>query len=373
MTANATAAHAPALARVLVVDDDAAYRRILRMCLESIPGVEVVATARSVAEAQRALDAHPVDAVTLDVVLDGESGLSLIEWVHRHHPRVAIVMVTSGADVHARTEVDAILHGAKAMVRKPSGPNARQQLVEGLERALATHTRSSVPAPPVDRRGSAGVQLVAPRDLVAVGASTGGPPVVRALLAGLPSWFDVPVVITQHLPASHVEAFVAHLAAASGRDVRMGRHGDVVERGRVYVAGEGRHLLVARTRGALTLVQSDAPPEHHCRPAVDPLFRSVAEHVGAAAIGVVATGMGVDGAAGAVALRARGAPVVVQDRATSVVWGMPGAVVSMGAADAQVPGPHLAERIARWTLPRLTAPRAPADARRSTPEPQEER
>ena len=173
--------------------------------------------------------------------------------------------------------------------------------------------------------------------------------VVR-FLNDLPRSFTVPILLTQHMPTPHVPYFAEMLAAQAGRPVRLARDGDLVEPGAVYVACDGRHMTVSRKHGRLVIVQNDGPEEHHCRPAVDPLFRSVAEVCGPASLGVVMTGMGSDGAQGAIAMRRSGAPVIAQNKESSVVWGMPGAVAAAGAASELVSANTIAAAVMRWTI-----------------------
>ena len=353
-----TAIPSQGLVRVLVVDDDPVYRRILRAALEAA-GADVAATAGNLSLAKQRVEQGGLDLVTIDVVLTGESGLDLLTWLQVNHPAVGALLVTSGTAA-AKDEVDGILLGAAGLVRKPTGPDAEGELREALRRhierlARKPNARRKTVATNLQRiraggSGATAQHLCKPRELVAVGASTGGPPVLLELLKRLPAGFDVPIVIAQHMSADHIGHFADHLARQSGRKVALAQDGEAIVPGRVYVAGYGKHLLVERdVAGNLRAVQSDAPPEHNCRPAVDPLFRSVAQHCGADTVGVVATGMGSDGALGAVALRERGVPVVVQDEKTSVVWGMPGATVREGGADVVAPGPELADWVTKWT------------------------
>jgi len=365
--------------RVLVVDDSAAFRHLVSGCLARNPRFEVVGAVGTLALARDRIERGDVDAITLDIALRGESGLDLFHWVRRHHPHVRVVLLSADATF---TGIEALLLGA-TLITKPSGPDAEARLTEALDRELSESacaeprsivpprpasvvpaargsvvppTRASVAPPPaspvksplVPPAGASARAVAAarvaplPRELIAVGASTGGPPVLVRLLQDLGPNFEVPVVIVQHMAAAHIEFFVALLTQQSRRDVRLAAHGMVLEPHTVYLAGGERHLHVGRERKRLVALLDDGPPEHHCRPAVDPLFRSVAAVCGAASVGVVATGMGIDGAAGAVALHNAGAPVVVQDQTSSVVWGMPGAVVAANAADAIVPGNELA-------------------------------
>jgi len=340
--------------RVLIVDDSAAYRQILTRALDRIQGLTVLGAVGTLALARSRIERGDVDAVTLDIVLRGESGLDLLQWLRRRHPTVLVVLVSGEA---SGAGVEALLLGA-ALVAKPSGPDAEQQLRSALERELtgglrhgarqrSTHTIRSNPglATPLGRS----LAGAARRELIAIGASTGGPPVLLKLLQSLSPAFEVPLVIVQHMSAAHVGYFVELLAQQSGRNVQLAKHGALIERRTTYVAGDAKHLRIARQGGRLVMQQDDGPAEHHCKPAVDPLFRSVAAACGAAVVGVVTTGMGTDGALGALALRTAGAPVVVQDAASSVVWGMPGAAVAAHAVDAIVPGFALASTIDAWT------------------------
>lgn len=335
--------------RVLITDDDPTYRQILTKCFREIPGVEVVATAATLAGARDKITHERIDLITVDVVMHGESGLDLLPWLQKHHPRVVSVLITSGTVPGASETVDALLLGATTLIRKPDGLRAKEQLVNALSSvvqalpATEQQQRRSLANRPIERAQAQ------PRSVIAVGASTGGPPVVLQFLKSLPRDLQVPVLLTQHMPALHMPYYVELLARDSGRKVALVTHGETVRPGTVHVAGGGLHMKVRRDGNKLVILEDDGPEEHFCKPAVDPMFRSVADACGADAVGVVMTGMGQDGALGAVALRKRGAPVVIQNRETSVVWGMPGAVAAAGAASETVPSSELADAVMRWT------------------------
>lgn len=349
--------------RVLVVDDDPVYRRILKKTLGEIPGVDTVGAVADTAGAWAVLDGgNPVDLVTVDVVLGQESGLDLVPRIQERFPNMHVVVLTSSVARDAVRGVGALLLGAGALLMKPSGPQAPDELRAALGREVQACRqrrggRSTLPRPAV---APASARPVSPevglsvtparREIIAVGASTGGPAVLRHFLKSLAPDFKVPILVVQHMPKLHVPFFAELLARESERDVCLAVDGEAVQPGRVYVACDGRHLELAESAGQLVLKQTDAPEEHNCRPAVDPLFRSVAALCGRSAVGVVMTGMGDDGAAGARALAEKGAPVVAQDRETSTVWGMPGAVVAAGAASAVAPGNLLAGVVSGWTL-----------------------
>jgi two-component system chemotaxis response regulator CheB len=326
--------------RALVVDDSSTYRRALGQSLRRV-GVTEVSVAGDLKTARAKLEREPVDVVTIDVVLHGESGLDLLAWLSANRPSVIAILVTAGSEPQACLAVDGLLLGAAGLIVKPTGPEASAQLDAALADTIAaaryrmTRTTTRIPRQSTTPLPSLAADLVpAPRDVVAIGASTGGPPAVLQFLSTLPADWQTPVVITQHMPALHVPHFAASLAARTALAVAVAVHGERLAPRRIYLAPGGAHLRVVRQpTGALILVHDHGPEEHYCRPAVDPMFRSIALACGAAAIGVVLTGMGSDGALGALAMREQGAPILVQDKASSVVWGMPGAVVSRGAAD----------------------------------------
>jgi two-component system chemotaxis response regulator CheB len=332
---------------VLVVDDDAVCRRSLQAIVGTVSGVHVVGTARDIETAKRAIERGDVSILTLDVVLKAESGLDLLSWLAAEHSEISVIVVTAGRDTAARTEVDAIFLGASALLLKPDNGASRQEFEQALCRTLVQMSERQEPRPVTPAPQTA--PTAAFREVIAVGASTGGPPVVLGFLKSLRASFEVPILVVQHMPQAHVGYYAEHLQAHARRPVLLGRHGEVVQRGRVYVAPGGVHMQVVRVGSKLAIHLDDGPEEHYCRPAVDPLFRSVAAACGASSVGVVVTGMGSDGAIGATLLRKAGAPVVVQDRQSCVVWGMPGAVVRAGAASAEVPAAELAEVVMRWT------------------------
>jgi two-component system chemotaxis response regulator CheB len=334
---------------VVILDDDPVFRTVLSRMLTKL-GLEVLATCSSIDAAKRQLAMGNVDAVTVDVVLRGESGLDFLRWCHQAHRGVVTVLVTAGTERGARTGIDAVFLGAAALLTKPEAKS-----IEGFEAELRrVFNNGSRQAPAAAARSASptgsGARLAPGRrtELLAVGASTGGPPVLLKLLKGLPPTFETPVIITQHMPALHIPYLAELLTQQGGRRVLVATDGLLLQKRQAYLAGNGKHLLVERRGEQLMMRQSDGPPEHFCKPAVDPMFRSAAKACGGGCLGVVMTGMGSDGAQGAVALRARGNPVLAQDEASSVVWGMPGSVVAAGAADAVYPADRMSAGILEW-------------------------
>ncbi len=347
--------------RALVLDDDPVYRRIVTTSLQRI-GISDVGVAGDLIIARQKLERERFDVITIDVVLRDGSGLELLSWLRQHRPNIVSILVTAGSNSAACREVDALLLGASALVLKPGGAGAAAKLdqsfkdvIEGIIGARApAHLVTSAPnvaaarpnvalstTPASNTRTDVGM-YPAQRELIAIGASTGGPPVVMQFLESLPADFQTPIVLTQHMPALHIPHFAKLLDDRTTRRVTVATDGEAVQPGHVYVAPGALHLTVHRQGAQLTMRHDHGPEEHNCKPAVDPMFRSVAAACGARAVGVVMTGMGADGALGAVALRAAGAPVVVQDKPSSVVWGMPGATVQKGAASVIAPAGELA-------------------------------
>jgi len=286
--------------------------------------------------------------------------------------------VTTGAAPRSSSGAQALLLGAAGVVHQPIDIDpvrlrAQLRACLGPRISEAAHGRLRSrslgrQAPEVDSALPYGPDWPKPvtgrfvdpyparRELLAIGCSTGGPPAVASLIQGLPSTFRLPICVVQHMSAEHMSFFAEGLSRQLARPVSIAQDDEAVEAGQVYVAAGAAHMVLERQlpsvgRSGLRLRIDHGPPEHNCRPAVDPFFRSVAAVCGAAAIGVVLTGMGADGARGARAMRDAGAPVLAQDAASSVVWGMPGATYQAGAACAVLPLDQLAKEISLWTMP----------------------
>jgi two-component system chemotaxis response regulator CheB len=330
---------------VLVVDDDPVFRRILVHTFSKIPAANVVAAVGTLAEAQAALNKGGIRLVTLDVVMKGESGLGLLPWMTAHHPKAIAVLLTAGQEKRASQAIDAVLLGAVALILKPAGPDAPAQLATQLSRLVASTGAADSSAS--NRPSRAETYVAEPRDVIAVGASTGGPPIFRTFLKTLSANCRLPIVLTQHIAEAHVDDLIQMLDGVGDRKVSAAADGQILEPNHVYVAARGKHLLIKREGQDLRIRLDGGPEENFCRPAVDPMFRSVAEACGRKAIAVVMTGMGSDGANGSVSLKARGAPIIVQDKPSSVVWGMPGAVVQKGTSTFIVPGADIASAVGR--------------------------
>jgi len=322
--------------RVMIVDDSLVTRRLVEDSLREVPGIEVVGTAANgrVAVA-KVVELRP-DVITLDVEMPELDGLATLRLLKKSHSQIRVIMFSSLTGSGASATIEALAEGAADYVQKPAGAGGmtatreriRAELVPKI-RALCEHRAQ----PPVALPTLATPLPARALRVVAIGVSTGGPAALHELLSALPRALAVPVLIVQHMPAAFIGLLAKRLASACPLPVAEATAGTMLAPGRVWIAPGDRHLAIARRGTELVLDLQQGPPECSCRPAVDVLFRSVAAQFGSSALGVVLTGMGQDGLRGSKAIRAAGGTIYVQDAASSVVWGMPGAVARAGLAD----------------------------------------
>jgi two-component system chemotaxis response regulator CheB len=350
--------------KLLIVDDSALVRKLLTEMLSRDREIEVVGAAADPYAARERIKRLNPDVITLDVEMPRMDGLTFLENLMRLRP-LPVVMVSSltqqGADVTLR----ALELGAIDFVAKPrvdvAGSLAEyaDELIAKVKVAAGARvtTRSTTPRTPirtVDPRRTADAVLPpssgsrvlrTTERIIAIGASTGGTEAIRELLGVMPP--DAPaIVISQHIPAAFSRPFAERMNRDSAMAVCEAQDGQYILPGHVYIAPGDRHLLVARDGARYRCKLSDGPPVNRHRPSVDVMFRSVAQNVGLNAIGVILTGMGDDGARGLKEMLEARAPTIAQDEASSVVWGMPGAAVKLGAAQQVLP----LHRIAREVL-----------------------
>jgi two-component system chemotaxis response regulator CheB len=383
---------------VLVVDDSVVVRRLIVDALGGAKGIEVVGTASNGLLAQAKIDQLKPDVITMDIEMPQMDGIAAVRELRKRHPRTPVIMFSTLSAAGASATLEALSAGATDYVTKPSNVGSvaesiaavREQLVPKIH-ALAGRMRPAGaptrpvpgrPAPVAGRPGpvpgrpglSPPVRPTTPAipihparragapgrvDIIAIGSSTGGPDALTRVLRGLPTELPVPIVITQHMPPVFTKMFAERLDRSTPLTVVEAGEGMELVAGTAYIAPGDKHLILIR-RGAATVTQlSGAPPENSCRPAVDVMFRSVAALYGASAYAAVLTGMGQDGRGGAKVLRDAGADVLAQDEPSSVVWGMPGAVVGAGLADEVLP----LDKIAACLIARLKVGRSAAVAR----------
>jgi two-component system chemotaxis response regulator CheB len=362
--------------RVLVVDDAIVVRGLVSRWLAEEPDIAVVGALRDGREAVDQIEKIDPDIVLLDVempVLDGLSALPLLLEKKRD---LIVIMASTLTSPNSEVSLKAISLGAVDCIPKPaSGRDSvatstyKQGLIDRIRRfgaqrrealaaqrarqaAVARARGTALVTPQGAAARAAGVALrpfsVLPPQALLIGASTGGPQALATLIAALDSVIDrVPVLITQHMPATFTSILAEHLARASGRAAREARDGEVLGPGMIRIAPGGRHMRVARRDSKPVVALDDEPPVNFCKPAVDPLFSSAAAVWGGASLAVVLTGMGFDGTRGAADIVSRRGSVIAQDEATSVVWGMPGSVAHAGLCSAVLPIERIAATIVR--------------------------
>lgn len=369
--------------RVLVVDDTVIYRKVVTEVLARIPGVEVVGVAANGKIAMQKIEQAPPDLLTLDMEMPEMDGLAVLRALKERHSPVKAIMLSAFTTEGADATVAALALGAFDFVVKPSGADAAQnaialerQLREKIEAFSVARLRSPVAGATRPRRET-GVASASPAsrppagagagadvvqrmnriahasalrpEVVAVGISTGGPPALNKMLPALPGDLAAPVLVVQHMPPKFTLSLAKDLAGKCPLGVAEAADGDLVEPGRILIAPGGRQMKVARAAegGGLVVRITDDPPENHCRPSVDYLFRSLAHACGGRVLGVIMTGMGNDGTLGCRLLKRQGAPIIAQDEATCVVFGMPKQPVEEGLADDVLPLGEIAGQIAR--------------------------
>ena len=338
--------------RVLIVDDSALVRQVLTEILAADPAIEVVGTAADPLLAREKIKRLNPDVLTLDVEMPRMDGLAFLENLMRLHP-MPVVMVSSLTERGADTTLQALALGAVDFVAKPKIDVARglDGYAEEIRSKVKMAARSRVRAiggsqrrPPQRPATSSSLGFRTTARLIAIGASAGGTEALRVVLETMPA--DAPaIVMTQHLPASFSTAFAERLDRHSAMSVREASDGEAILPGHAYLPAGGRHLRVIRDGARWRCRVDDSAPVNLHKPAVDVLFRSVALNAGANAVGVILTGMGEDGARGLLEMKQAGATTLAQDEASSVVWGMPGSAVRLGAADEVLPLDRIAERV----------------------------
>ena len=352
----------PAPIRVLVVDDSAVVRGLTVRILESEAGIEVAGTCANGQIAVQQIARRDIDIVVLDIEMPVMDGITALPLLLEAAPGVRVIVASTLSQRNAEISLAALAKGATDYIPKPStsqlgGSDAYARDLLRKVRALGRRKASS-PAPQRPARQTATAprieqrialrpaMQVAPHAIV-IGSSTGGPQALMEVLGALPPALDLPIFIAQHMPAAFTPILAQHLAKASGRPCCEGGAGTPVRDGHIYLAPGDFHMEVHRTASGLVTRVTTAPAENFCRPSVNPLLRSAAQVFGTHTLAVMLTGMGHDGLQGAETLIRAGGTLIAQDEATSVVWGMPGAVANAGLCAEVLPLARIAPHIVR--------------------------
>ena len=345
------------VARVMVCDDSAVIRSAISRILESDPGIKVISRVGDGAQALASLKKTAVDVVVLDIEMPVMDGLTALPLLLQQDPGLRIIMAstltTRGADI----ALQALKLGAADYLPKPTTATLAADSgfgselvakVKGLTRfrrppaAAPVASASAVLSPPLKRRAS----------LLAIGSSTGGPQALFTLVQALGPKVGVPVVLTQHMPATFTPLLAQHLTKLGGMPCTEAQNGEMLRPDRIYLAPGDFHLLVMKSQGGLMAKLSSGAAENVCRPAVDPMLRSAAVACDGAVLVVMLTGMGQDGMLGTQDVVRGGGAAIAQDAETSVVWGMPGAVVRAGLAHAVLPLDKIASKVTQMLVQR---------------------
>jgi two-component system chemotaxis response regulator CheB len=353
--------------RVMVVDDSVVIRRLVTMALEHDPMLEMAGTASNgVIGLQRIPQFNP-DVITLDIEMPDMDGLEMLRRVRREFPQLRVIMFSTLTERGASKTLEALTLGADDYVTKVSNEGSldrslarlREEMIPKIKQffcwvvpksATIQPKPASTSAAPYVWRGAPGMQAmkVWPK-VVVIGVSTGGPAALGRILPQLPVDFPLPILVVQHMPPLFTRLLAERLDSTCKLQVREANQGNAIEPGRILIAPGDFHMKVIASGGTVGVYLDQSPRQNSCRPSVDALFASTGEVYGGAALAVILTGMGQDGLRGTEILKMQGASVLAQDEASSVVWGMPGAVVNAGLADCVLPLDEVVPEILRVT------------------------
>jgi two-component system, chemotaxis family, protein-glutamate methylesterase/glutaminase len=372
-TASAAPAAGHAPIRVMVVDDAVVVRGLVSRWIEEEPGLVLAASVRTGRDAVAQVERAQPDVVVLDVDMPELDGISALPLLLEKNRDLVVIMASTLTRRNAEVSLRALSLGAADYIPKPetnhgitTSATFRRELIDkirqlgGRRRRRDPLARPPLSASPGARPALRAVEpavaappsiklrpfaTVLPRVLV-IGSSTGGPQALTQVVAGLSGIFErIPVLITQHMPPTFTTILAEHLARASGRPAYEPNHGEPINPGTLYLAPGGKHMRVARRNAVPVIAIDEGPLVNFCRPAVDPLFSSVAQVWGSATLALILTGMGSDGTHGAGDIVAAGGSVIAQDEATSVVWGMPGSAAQAGWCSAVLPLDQIAPKL----------------------------
>ena len=353
--------------RVLVVDDTALFRRVVADAFATIPDVEVVGAAPNGRQALARIEEWKPDLISLDMEMPEMGGVEVLEALKARQSKVGVLVLSAVTVKGGELTMKALELGAFDFITKPSGGGPeqsraflaaelaprikafarRRELQKALTppagglRPLVVPTAPAAPPPPPRVPG-----LPAPRpELVIIGVSTGGPAALAALLPQLPGTFPLPILIVQHMPALFTASLATSLNAKCALAVKEAKDGEALCPGTVYIAPGAAQMKVVSAGGEKRVQITDDPPENHCKPSVDVLFRSVAHAFPGKATAVILTGMGNDGTLGCRLLKRHGGALIAQDEASCVVFGMPREAIQTGLVDVVAPLDRIAEEI----------------------------
>jgi two-component system chemotaxis response regulator CheB len=336
------------LVRVLIVDDSAYVRKVIRQMLSRSPFIEVVGAARDGREALELAEELKPDVITCDLIMPELDGVGFIRQQMARRPiSIVVVSIASESGELVLAALDA---GAVDFVQKPTALATDRLLEIGDE--LIEKVKAAARARPAVSADAAAAPAVHPAaatnafDVVVIGISTGGPQALKMLIPKLPADFSVPIAIVLHMPVGYTELYARKLNEQAALTVLESQGGEVVTPGHVYIAPAGRHLTLRRNGAKQVVTCLDVRPlDTPYRPSVDSLFQSAADVYGARVLGIVMTGMGSDGREGSAWIKAKGGTVLTESETSCVVYGMPRSIVEAGLSDAEVRLDQMADAV----------------------------
>ena len=368
--------------RVMVVDDSAVIRGLISKMIESDPNMEIVATAPNGQVAISSLDRYDIEIIILDIEMPIMDGITALPLILKKNPDVKIIMASTLTLKNAEISLKAMELGAADYIPKPTttkevsgSDNFRRELLAkvktfGEARRKHKDTRGLSKSAPNKAVRTATSNLIKPLsepykinlrqasnfkpEIITIASSTGGPQALFKVFSSLKDeQIKQPILITQHMPATFTKILAEHISSVSGKTAVEGANDMIVEGGKIYVAPGGFHMIIKQKGVSRVIELKDTPPENFCKPSADPMLRSVVDIFGSKTFTVVLTGMGSDGAKGSEYVTNAGGTVIAQDEASSVVWGMPGAVAKAGICSAVLPLNEIPNYIIKHAIKRV--------------------
>ena len=347
--------------KVLVVDDSAVFRNIISTVLATDNSVEVVGKAINGAIALEKIPRVKPDVITMDIEMPEMDGITALRKIRKLYPTIAVIMLSMHTERGAEMTVEALTAGAADFIAKPTAGKSLAENSEQIKNDLLVKIKTckgvrSIQKPTTQKTVIRPLPTKTPvtrsqRDVIAIGSSTGGPDALKEVITRIPKDIKSAILIVQHMPPVFTDKLAQHLNKLSQIEVREAKEGDTLENGLALIAPGGHHMVVKKSAtGNYTISLNQDPPENHCRPSADVLFRSVAQHFKGKTVGVILTGMGSDGCKGLTVMKEHGTPIIAQDKDSCVVWGMPRCVVEAGLADAEVDIKGIANKINQYIL-----------------------
>ncbi len=369
--------------RVVIADDTALYRKILSMAVEKIPSAQLVGSAADGIAALDVLKRTPADLVLLDVCMPRMDGVEALKEIHKLYPQTAVVMLSGVTSADADTTVEALEIGALEFIPKPKTKGLDESMsslsheltrivrllkIRKISQRISRRVPTSKPVAHVTSPLAAKATPVVPaprrkfvnfdssRSIIVIGVSTGGPNALNQLMALMPKQIGRPILIVQHMPPFFTASLASFLTKKTGHNIVEASDGETVQPNTVYIAPGGKHMVLKKQSevgGGYKLCMNEDAPVNSCRPAVDVLFKSVAEQYSGSVLSIILTGMGEDGADGVATLkRSANCYSLAQDEDSCVVYGMPRAIAEKGLADEVLPLNQIASRVSELVLKR---------------------